>query len=367
MRNRAYIYDRGAQRVVGEVQEPAKVEWGRVRDDISEARVQARASRCSRLIGPENVMRYELVMERDGKREWEGPITYCRTQGGIIDIQAKDIAFYLNRTALTRKWDNTKKSVYVIDRIRSQIEYECARKEALGYRIIEGLIVKGQTNGAKTRKLTLPYEKYVFEEMDDMAWRNGIDYTVVRRNLLLNDTDYNLGEMRTLTQADFDGETSLTTYGVELCTRSIVTDGGGRAGIYEGKTGNGEHPYYGEIVLLHTEYNEAAAGEDDDEPGSDTPISVLRTQARRNYTGRERPMTGLRVSENSSLMGCAADELMPTLIPGVRAKVVMDNPALPRMSEMMRLDNMKVTETSEGEIVTVTLSSATDAEPIIEE
>lgn len=367
MRNRAYIYDRGARAngLVGEIMDLNLIEWGRTRDDISEARVQARASRCARLIEPENVMRYEMVVERDGYREWEGPITYMKVQGGIAEIQAKDIAFYLNRTALTRTWDNTKNAVYVVDRIKSQIEYECARKEALGYRIIEGLIVKPSgAGGARTMKLTLPYEKYLFEEMDDMAWRNGIDYTVVRRNLLLNDTDHDLGHMRTLTQADFDGETSLTTYGVELATRSIVTDGMGRAGVYEGKTGNGEHPYYGEIVLLHTEYNEAAG---EDEEGSDTPISVLRSQAQRNYTGRDRPMSALKVPENSQLVGCVADELMPSLIPGIRAQIVLDEPSLPRLSEMMRLDNMKVTETSEGEKVTATFSSSPDAEPIIEE
>lgn len=366
MRNRAYIYDRGAttDKIVGEVMDPLMVEWGRDRDDTSVARVQAKAARCSRLIEPGNVMRYEMVVERDGEREWEGPITYMKTVNGVAEIQAKDISFYLNRTALTRTWDNTKNSVYVIDRIRSIIEYECRRKEQLGYRIIEGLITKPSTDGARTKKLTLPYEKYVFEEMDDMAWRNGIDYTVVRRNLLLNDTDYDLGQMRVLTQEDFDGDMSLTTYGLELATRSIVTDGMGRAGVYEGDTGNGEHPYYGEIVLLHTEYNESAADDDDD---SDTPISVLKSQAQRNYMGRERPMSGIKVSENSQLVGCVADELMPYLIPGMRAPVVLDEPSLPRMSEMMRLDSMKVSETSEGESVSVTLSSSPGADPIIEE
>lgn len=308
-------------------------------------------------------MRYELVVERDGMREWEGPITYLKSSRGITEIQAKDISFYLNRTALTRIWDNTKNAVYVVDRIRSMIEYECQRKEQLGYRIIEGLIVKpSATEDARTKKLSLPYEKYVFEEMDDMAWRNGIDYTVVRRNLMLNDTDHNLGSMRTLTQADFDGEASVTTYGLELCTRSIVTDGLGRAGIYEGPNGTGEDPYYGEVVLLHTEYNEGAA-----EEGAETPQSVLRSQAKRNYSGRSRPLSSLKVPQNSALVGCVADELMPQLIPGMRALVVLDEPSQPRLSEMMRLDNMKVKETSEGEQVTTSFSSVNDAEPIIEE
>lgn len=68
MRNRAYIYDRGALTVVGEVQKPFLVEWGRVRDDASEGRVDVKASACSRLVEPRNVGRYELVVERDGIR-----------------------------------------------------------------------------------------------------------------------------------------------------------------------------------------------------------------------------------------------------------------------------------------------------------
>lgn len=363
-RNRAYIFDRGGQKVVGEVQEPIRVEWGRVRDDTSESKVLARASRCTRLMDGSNVGRYEMVVERDGEREWEGPITYFKTEGGVTEIQAKDITWYTNRTALTRAWDNTKNAVYVIDRIRSIIEWECARKEELGYRILEGLVVKPSVDGARTKRMTLPYEKYVFEEMDDLAWRNGIDYTVVRRNLMLNDTDYDFGLMRTLTQADFDGDLALTTYGVELATRSIVTDGMGRAGVYEGDTGIGEHPYYGEVVLLHTEYNESAG---EFEEGSDTPISVLRSQAQRNYSGRSRPMTALKAPENTQLAPATANELMPSLIPGMRANIVLDNPALPRLSEMMRLDTMKVSEDKDGESVSVTFSSTSNAEPIIEE
>lgn len=365
MRNRAYIYDRGAlaEGLVGEVQFPTQVEWGRVRDDTSEARVLAGANRCSELVSREHVGRYELVVERDGRRQWEGPITYLNTQGGITEIKAKDISWYLNRTALTRKWDNSGKgnSVFVVDRIRSIIEYECQRKQQLGYRITDGLIVLESADGARTARITLPYEKYVFEEMDDLAWRNGIDYVVVRRNLILNDTDHPLGEIRTLTQQDFDGDVGITTYGVELATRSIVTDGEGRAGIYEGKTGNGEHPYYGEVVLLHTEYNE---GKESDE---ETPIPVLRSQAQRNYTGRDTPMTTLRVPENSRLNASAAEELMDGLIPGVNARVLYDHPNQGTISEMMRLTTMKVTETAEGEDVTVALTSSTDAEPIIEE
>lgn len=365
MRNRGYIYDRGALSggLVGEVQLPTLVEWGRLRDDTSEARILAGANRCSELVTRQNVGRYELVVERDGKREWEGPITYLNTQGGITEIKAKDISWYLNRTALTRKWDNSGKgnTVFVVDRIRAIIEYECQRKQQLGYRITDGMIVVESPEGARTARITLPYEKYVFEELDDLAWRNGIDYTVVRRNLILNDTDEALGEIRPMTQQDFDGDVGITTYGVELATRSIVTDGEGRAGIYEGLTGDGEHPYYGEVVLLHTEYNE---GKESDE---ETPIPVLRSQAQRNYSGRDTPATTLRVPQNSRLSSSAAEELMPNLVPGVQTRVLYDHPNQGTISEMMRLDTMKVTETADGEDVTVALTSATGAEPIIEE
>lgn len=362
MRNRAYIYDRGALSggLVGEISDPIMTQWGRLRDDTSEGRVSAKASLCARIVQPANVGRYELVIERDGKREWEGPITYLNTKNGVTDIRAKDISWYLNRTALTREWKHTT-SVFCVDRLESIMRYELARKEQMGYRILEGLIVKGHPEGARTKKNTLPYEKYVFEELDDMAWRQGIDYTVVRRHLLMNDTDTDVGSMRPLTSADFDGESYLTTYGVELATRSIVTDGLGRAGIYEGLTGDGEHPYYGEVVLLHTEYNEQ------DEPGtSTTPVTVLESQAQRNYVGRERPMTVLKIPQNSRIVGCVADELMPYMVPGVRTEILLDDPGLPRLSEMMRLDSMKVTETSDGEEVTATFKSSNEADEIID-
>lgn len=365
MRNRAFIYDRGATAsgIVGEVQSPTLVDWARERDETSEARVIARTSRCSQLIQQDNVGRYEMVVERDGRRQWEGPITYLNTEGGLTDIRARDISHYLNRTALTRRWDNSKAAVYAVDRLRSIIEHECARKEQLGYRILEGLKVIETVDGARTMRITKPYEKYVYEELDDLAWRGGIDYTVLRRSLILNDTGEALGWLRDLTQEDFDGDVGLTTYGMELATRSIVTDGDGRAGIYEGKTGNGEHPYYGEIVLLHTEYNEDT---EEDEDGTDTPVSVLKSQAKRNYVGRDRPVTQVKVQENSRLQGRVADELMPMLFPGVHTRVKFADPNRGTISEIMRLSSMRVQETADGEDVSVRFTTAVGAEPIIE-
>lgn len=330
------------------------IRWGRVRDDTSDAQVNTRSTQCARLVKPENVMRYELVIERDGIRQWEGVITYMTTKAGFTTIKAKDITYYLNRTALTRPWHANGQVVYCVDRIRSIIEYECAEKEAMGYRIIEGMQVLEHPEGARTTRSTERYEKYVFEELDDMAWRAGIDYTVIRRKLLINDTDHNLGEIRSLSQKDFDGAFSLTTYGAEMATDSVVADGFGTFGRYAGEDGDGIDPYYGQIVLVHTEYSE----DDDrsDEPTS-TPVEQLNSQAYRNYVGRNRPYTVINVSENSRLNGRTADELMEYLFPGVRTRVVLDDPDMPPMSQMMRLSDMSVEETSDGEDVKVTFTT----------
>lgn len=354
MRHRAFIYDRGGRTLVGELRGLERVRWSRRRDDISEADITAKAHMCEGIVSYRHVGRYELVITRDDKREWEGPITLLKHSGATLTIHAKDIGHYLNRTVLSREWDNSgKRSAYCVDRLEAILRYELNSREQLNppLRIIPNLQVVAPVAGdARTTKKTLPYQKYVWQEMDDMAWRNGIDYTVTRRSLMIWDNHREVARTRPVSEADFDTEFALTAYGVELATEAYVTDGEGRAGRY----GPGTDPYYGIVSLLATEYDEGAR--------DNTSIAELQSQAQRNYNGRNPTPVSLRVPENSSLAACAVEELFPYLFAGVRLPVKISSPYMPELTQVHVLNTLNVEETPDGEVVQVSIGSAAQEE-----
>lgn len=95
-KHRVFVYDRGGVNRIDEITKLARVKWGRVRDDISQAEVDISAASCdaqSGLLGGLEPGRHELVVYRDDKRVWEGPLTrmtYARTG---IQMYAKDVMF----------------------------------------------------------------------------------------------------------------------------------------------------------------------------------------------------------------------------------------------------------------------------------
>jgi hypothetical protein len=185
--HRAFLFDRGGERRIGELGPLTQVRWGRSRDDTSIGNVFIRtpSSECGRVIAEAEPGRHELVIYRAGVRVWEGPITRTDENGTHIEVDAKDITHYLNRTIMRQGYDNSyPKIAYATERVRKIITQEVGRKEALSppVNIIKHLRITTHKKTAKTSRRTVPYEKYVFEDLDTLAAKGGIDYTVVGRS-----------------------------------------------------------------------------------------------------------------------------------------------------------------------------------------
>lgn len=361
-RHRAFIFDRGAETQISEIHGATQISWSRVKDDISTAGVRAVADECAKVIEPRHVGRYELVVTRDGRREWEGPITRVAWDGPNLAVDAKDILHYTNRTVMKEEWDNSRTAVaFCVDRLQEVFQVELAHKEDMipSYNILRDFYTITNPEGARTTRRTLPYQKYVWQELDDMAWRAGIDYSCTRRSIGIWDTDEEIGRTRTLTDVDFSGELAVTAYGMEVCTMAYVTDGEGRAGW-----SGADDPYYGNVELLATEYTEgddSSSPGDDDEEDPPTSIAELASQAQRNRSGRLPTPTVVRVPQNSMLNPATADELLPKLVAGMNVPVRLTSRSMPQLYQMQRLNSMEVTENSEGERVSVSLGTAPGA------
>lgn len=359
-RHRAFLYDRGGERRISELLPATGIRWGRSRDDTSVGHVfiDTPDPACERVVAEIEPMRHELVIFRGGARVWEGPIVRTAETGAQIEIDARDVTHYLNRTIMRAGYSNAYPKIgYATERMRKIITAEVARKEALDppVNIIKNLDIRTHKATAKTSRKTVAYEKYVYEELDSLAARGGIDYTVVGRTIVINDVADVIGRGPRLTADDFDGDLTVTAYGMELSTRSAVTDGLGKWGAV-----GGNDDYYGEVELLHTIYDQETTTAQREADA--ITVAEMVEQAKRNAKSRYPVPILVRVPEGATLRAEKADDIMDYLVPGVRFPIASTR-TYRKVTQEQKLDRLVVEETAQGETVRVTFSPAPGVSP----
>jgi hypothetical protein len=357
-RHSAFLYDRGGQRQIGSLGPLKRVKWERLRDDISTGTVWigTPGRECSEALALAEAGRVELVIFRGKERVWEGPVSRIAYQGQDVEIEARDIMWYISRTIMQNEYDNRyPNNGKVLLRLDRVLKAELARKEALDppVNILPHLnIIMASTEGAEdagTAAHTVPYELTVFQHIDEYAARGGIDYTVIGRSLMMFDVHQRIGQTPQVTGTDFIGHPIITQYGAELATRIVMTDGKGNWG-----DAGGIDPYYGEWEVLHQAYDETAPQAAADQPPT---VAELRSQAQRSYLQGKVPPLVVRIPDNTRLNPAGVLQVSD-LVPGVWIPLSADLPGR-SVSQMQKLDKMTVEETPEnGETISVVLSPA---------
>jgi len=353
----AWVMERGGKKRIEQLVNIESIEWTRVRDDMSQAIVKVGANRDSAqadflasLAGATG--RYELCIWRGQERVWEGPISLVTFTRERVEIMARDVMLYVSRTIMRAGYDNSFPNIaFAVQRAKDILVAELARKEALDppVNIVPHIRDYQTPTDAKVSRVTLPYQMTVFDHIDDLAAKGGIDYTVLGRSILLWDTSKPaLGYTPTVTEKDFLGEMYVSIYAMELGTIAAVTDGQGRFGV-----AGAVDPYYGEWERLESPYDEDASAAPTD--------AELVSQAQRNLAGRNPVPLQVRIPDGSSLNMDGALQ-MSDLVPGVYVPL-RANINLVEISQMQKLQTVKVIETAQGEDIQVTLYPASDADP----
>jgi hypothetical protein len=349
--HRAFLVDRGGSNRWHQIDQMDLVRWNRIRDDISDALIRvggtSASAQASQLAAIEPG-RHELVIYRGTKRVWEGPITRSEYRGASVEIAAKDVMYYVKNTAMRSGYDNSyPRTTTVIDRIVRILTKELARKEKMSpkYNILPHVVAHHSVGEARTSTKTEPYQSGVWDHIDDLAAKSGIDYTVIGRSIHLWDTSDPLGITATVTQADFLGDVVVTVYGSELVTRAIATDGQGGYGI----AGPEIDPYYGEWERVDSSYDET-------EGGPKPTQAELNSQAQRNKAGHNPTPLQVRVPDNSSL-NMKGVLTVDDLVPGVFMPLLATQTHR-SVSQMQKLESVKFEETKDGETVSVSLFPA---------
>lgn len=351
----AFVYDRGGARRMFQIGPVTSISWERLRDDISNASVTIvnPGQDCQENMTKVAPNRSELVIFRGGERVWEGPISHMAWHKDRIIIQAKDVMYYAYRTIMHSAYSNAYPNIQTTIQRSINVLSELGRKEALDPPINVLPYVTGfeTADDSQTSRSTIRYQSTVFEDIDSMAWRAGLDYTVIGRRILLFDTHTVWYTTPTVTEQDFLGEIIATQYGMEMATHAAVISGEGLLG----STGTND-PYYGEWEILDTAYNEE---------GSEPPSqAALQSQAVRNLDGRNPVPLHVRIPDNSQLNPNGTLQ-MSDLVPGARIPLRATLLTL-KVSQMQKLNRVVVTESGDqGEKIAVTLypASANDQPP----
>ena len=359
----AYIFDRGGTHEMFKLADLAEVRWNRIRDDISESNVKIAARNCYAQADNLNLVeagRHELIIFRGKERKWEGPITRTTIASDGIEFHAKDVVHYLSRTNLTAEFNNKHpNSDYALERVkdlltelaRLEAEEQAAFADLPSRNVLPHVTYHQDPTDARTSRFTAAYQKTIWEEIDDMAAKGGIDYTAVGRAIHFWDTSKPLGELtREITQNDILGQLVATQYGMDLKTRAVVTDGEGNYG-----QAGGVDPYYGLVENLETAYDESE--------GTDPPTSAeMESQAARNLIGGNPSPLILRIPDNSGIRlsdSLTIDDLVPGMHVTVRARLLIRD-----ITQKMKLDQMNVLEDGAGEQVTVKFSPAAQPDEV---
>ena len=357
----AAIYDRGGVVRIGPISDITQVSWSRLRDDVSTASVTVTLPSldCENLLEATEPNRHELVIFRGTERVWEGVVTLMTYAETSITIEARDVMYYAMRTIDHTGHNNSYPNIVsVVQRAMNLMTDELARKEALDppINVLPYMIGWVHEDDAQTSKVTDPWQSTIFNDIDNMSARAGLDYTVLGRSVRFWDVHRIPAMGPTLTSDSFIGGVIVSSYGMEHATLAAVTDNQTHYGVF-----GGVDPYYGEWEILDAAYDEATAG--DTEPPS---VAEMTRQAERNLNGRNPVPIIVRVPDNSALnpQGMVS---IDDLVPGTRFPLIATL-AGRTFSQLQKLDSMQVKETPEGETVSVTLSpSAADDTPTEEE
>ncbi len=350
----AFVADRGG-RIIANLTDVVLFRWDRVRDDISEAivLVSAPSPACSKILGDLRAGRHELVIYRGPRRVWEGPITHIEYTRTSVKISARDVMHYVYKTIEHSGYDNSYPNIdYVTNRMEKILRAELVRKESLDppINVLPHLEMRTNEGTARTSKKTVPYQMTVWEDIDGMAARSGLDYSVIGRRIYANDVHDVIGRTQLMTDADFHADVIVTEYGSELATFSAVTTSENAVSVV-----GGIDPYYGEWELLNTAYGE---GEDHPTAESREPTAVvLREQASRNLSNRNPTPVVVRVPDSATINPTTTALTMDDFVPGIRVPVRAGFTHRQVIQEQ-KLDKVRFEEDRNGEKISITLSPA---------
>lgn len=367
--HRVFVYRRGGIERVGEITNISQVEWGRVRDDISDAKIVVSGwdVDCGNLLAKLQTWAYELVIYRDNgysnERVWEGPITLITYEQDSVTLQAKDVMAYAYRRILKQKMSDVGLNRTVVQRAVQVMQNALAPDDPNVLAYMRPIISQ---NDRKQFRSTPAYSRTAFEEVDDMAANAGLDYTTVGRSIIIWGTKNTIGTLPEFRDEHLGTAPIVSEYGMSMANRYAVSDGAGIWGEATRLDVSGNDPVYGLVEMLSSTW--ASDSEVDSGTMTQEGIESLRESfrgfAERSIEDRYPPPVIVRVPDNTTLNPDTVISIQH-LVPGVRIPL-RSTGTLREVAADQKLDSVRVSEIGGKETVSVVMSpfNADDETPI---
>lgn len=367
--NKVYVYQRGGQHYVGEITPIASLRWERRRDDIGGITVETNgfSPDCGALLKSIHCWTHELVVIRDGERVIEGPITRITDTPTGFHIEAGDVMRYVYRRVMRQGYNDSYRvlnnvqygSVSVVQRARQIIMNALAPDDP---NVLPYLTSFDFPDDARESRAVPDMAKTAWEEVDSLAATAGLDYSVVGRRIILNDTHRPIGRLAELRTQHFNNPPVVSEYGMLYANVFGVTNNNGIYGIADRREGNG-YGSTGLVEMLASAYGEEQGGgsvETMDSEAQGELERVLTLQAERSISSRYPIPLVVRVPDNSTLMPDTPVKINH-LVPGVWIPLRADG-SVRKVAQWQKLDAVTVTQDPRsGEKVAVTMSPAPNA------
>lgn len=226
------IMDRGGDRQIGELVDVSALDYGRVIDDTSTARVTVpfQGPDCCKLLSEINDWCNSLAVWRNGTTlVWQGPITYIDYGRDDTVIDASDVTAWLFKRRIRELVDFTATGegaadLVVIAETLVRHGFEPDDPHVLDYlmTVASGIVGERQYKANSA---------YVGDALAELA-RTGIDYVAIGRRLILAG-EIPIATLPGLTDDDFLGEVRVIKDGRAAVTDATVVGKGtvGRAQV----------------------------------------------------------------------------------------------------------------------------------------
>jgi hypothetical protein len=352
--HRAFIYKRGGRERIMELTPVTKVNWTRIRDDISGASVYVGVTpECCDQLGDIETVVHELHITRNDQSVWQGVITRLEFRYDEVEVWAQDVLWVAKHTALSKgysqKHPNVTKCGWRMNWLLKDMTYA---KDGDPWNVLGGIRWVQGGDEPQSSKVVNAWSGTTWDDFDKYAEDGGMDYTVVGRSIMFWDTHLKWRTIPDLYDTYLSDEPAVVEYGNEFQTRAIVTDGNGYAGMYT-VPDKAVIAKYGIIDTVNSSYGE---GQSTATKPTQADIKAWTEQAKRLVEANPVPPVRIRVSENSALLPEAPYDIND-LIPGSWVKVHVTR-LCRKVEEWHKLDQVSVTEEAGKEMVQISTVSA---------
>lgn len=344
--NVPFLYDRRGEVRIAPLGPFESIRWSRNLDDVSDASVLLRPgdnTECCNILRTLEPWQMSVVIFRDDKRVWEGPIRDITYRSGTCLLDCVDVLGWTDRRIHRGRVQVEPGNSMTEMHAAIQAAFELDDPNVLPYRFNIG-----NFSNETVKQDIKPFTQYYGAAIRELA-RHGVNVTVVGRRIIVWGEQEELGRTAVLRTAEHIlGDPEIVVSGSDLATRVIgVNDEGQYAEVSALDPGvDGPNSYYGWVERIV------------DVP-QDTDLQTVSDLAAAEVLTRFPAPIQLRMP-NESALSPTAPVTIDELVCGTVVPVLVSEKLCREVQGLFNLQEVAVVETAEAaETVSILLTPVT--------